>query len=318
MTIFEPLYEQLPKFSDYMDYYKEEKEGHVISSMKLSDRVLVIDEAMPELFWPTKKCNSETTQYCYVLANGIATTLLIELEDTSKATFEYLSAAGGKHSQAVIDCSEEMATLGMRANNNPSEGTFATFTDILCGAGRINLSSASAIGHMRYNNDMVLCHEQFISGRRSKSEPEAIKLGTFHLLPVKLQDSLLPMCKKGSRHACKEFDEALQCQRQCNAEKAKLIAEQKLEKAEEHYIDVCYYFQQYNSPRCWNTSSKARREYNRLTQRKISYILLRNRSNITIWGWVGKRLITLGPVKDVITIMMSFLLTWLELLYHCN
>jgi hypothetical protein len=38
------------------------------------------------------------------------------LEDTTKATFEYLSAAGGKYSQAVIDRSEEMATLGMRAN----------------------------------------------------------------------------------------------------------------------------------------------------------------------------------------------------------
>jgi hypothetical protein len=50
MTIFEPLYEQLPEFSDYMDYYKEEKEGNVIGSMKTSDRVLVIDEAMHELF----------------------------------------------------------------------------------------------------------------------------------------------------------------------------------------------------------------------------------------------------------------------------
>ena len=79
MTIFEPFYEQLPKFSDYMDYYKEEKERHVIGSMKLSDRVLVIDEAMHELFWTTKKCNSETTQYCYILAAGVATTLLTEL-----------------------------------------------------------------------------------------------------------------------------------------------------------------------------------------------------------------------------------------------
>jgi hypothetical protein len=102
------------------------------------------------------------------LADGIATTLLTELEDTSKATFEYLSAAGRKYSQAVINRSEEMATLGMRANNDPSEGTFATLTDILCGAGWINLSSASAIGQMCYNKEMVRCHEQFVTGRRSK------------------------------------------------------------------------------------------------------------------------------------------------------
>jgi hypothetical protein len=124
------------------------------------------------------------------LAAGIATALLTELEDTSKATFEYLSAAGRKCSQAVINRSEEMATSGMKmkANNNPSKGTFATFTDILCGAGRIYLSSANAIGQMSYNNDMVRCHAQFVTGRRAKTAPEEIKLGTFHLLPVKLQD----------------------------------------------------------------------------------------------------------------------------------
>ncbi len=65
---------------------------------------------MHEVFWPTKKRNSKTTEFGYTLAAGVASTLLTELEDTSKATFDYLSAAGGKYSQAVIDCSEEMAT----------------------------------------------------------------------------------------------------------------------------------------------------------------------------------------------------------------
>jgi hypothetical protein len=83
MTIFEPLYEQLPEFSTYMDYYREEKEGNVIGPTKPSDRVLVIDEAMHEVFWPTKKRNSETTEFCYTLAAGVASTLLTELEDTS-------------------------------------------------------------------------------------------------------------------------------------------------------------------------------------------------------------------------------------------
>jgi hypothetical protein len=32
MNIFEPLYEQLPEFQEYMDFYKEEKEGNVIGS----------------------------------------------------------------------------------------------------------------------------------------------------------------------------------------------------------------------------------------------------------------------------------------------
>ena len=51
-------------------------------------------------------------------------------------------------------------------------------------------------------------------------------------------------------------------------ETAKLIAEQKLEKAEELYIDACYYFQQFNSPRCWSSITKARKEYKKLTTKK--------------------------------------------------
>ena len=216
MIIFEPLYKQLPEFSTFMDYYREEKEGDVIGSTKPSDRVLVIDEAMHEVFWPTKKCNCKTTEFCYTLAAGVASTLSTEMEDTSKAPFEYLSASCGKYSQAVIDHSGEMATMGMRANNDPSKGMFATFTDILCSSGPINLSSASAIGQMQYNKDMVHCHERFVTGKKAKSDSNnPIKLRTFHLLPLELQDSLLSMCKKGSCRARKEFDEALQCQRAC-------------------------------------------------------------------------------------------------------
>ena len=96
-----------------MDFYKEEKEGNIIGSSKQSDQVLVIDEAMHELFFPTKKRNQETTQMCQQLATGVATTLLVELEDTSKATFEHLSVAGGQYSQAVISMCEEMTTFRM-------------------------------------------------------------------------------------------------------------------------------------------------------------------------------------------------------------
>jgi predicted PolB exonuclease-like 3'-5' exonuclease len=57
MNIFKPLYRQLPEFEfeDYMTYFTEKKEGNVIASTKSYDHVLVIDEAMSELFWPTKQ-----------------------------------------------------------------------------------------------------------------------------------------------------------------------------------------------------------------------------------------------------------------------
>lgn len=121
---------------------------------------------MSELFWPTKQHNLETTKFCHELAVGVANTLLVELKDASKATFEYLSAANGQYSQAIIDKGEEMVNLGMHANNDPSEGNFAMFTDILCSGGCINLLSTSGIGQMQHNKVMMQCHEQFVTGRR--------------------------------------------------------------------------------------------------------------------------------------------------------
>jgi hypothetical protein len=101
---------------------------------------------MSELFWMTKTRNCETAEFCQTLAAGITTTLLMELEDSSKATSEYPSATMGKYSQAVSDDDEVVATVGMKTSNDPLEGTFATFTNILCNAGQISLLSASCVG----------------------------------------------------------------------------------------------------------------------------------------------------------------------------
>ena len=67
MSIFLPLFNQLPELKEYLDYYKEEKEGNAISSMKPSDCVLCIDKAMAESFHPNKEQNQETEQYCLEL-----------------------------------------------------------------------------------------------------------------------------------------------------------------------------------------------------------------------------------------------------------
>ncbi len=136
---------------------------------------------------------------------------------------------------------------------------------------------------------MVHCHERFVTWKKAKTDSNnPIKLGTFHLLPLELQDSLLSMCKKGTCHARKEFDEALQCRRTCRAEKAKLIAQEQSEKAEEKYINACYHFQPFNSPRCWMTMKQAREEYNKLKTKKTSLDMSKNRFRSTIWVWGRK------------------------------
>jgi hypothetical protein len=182
MNVFQPLYDDLPELEEYLDYYKEDKMGNVIGSMIDSNRVRVIDLALHELFYPTKMRNRETTEFCFTLASGIATTIIIEMEDTKKASYEYLSAKLGKCSQAVITKEEELATIGLRATNDPSEGMFATFTDILVNGGRIDLSSAAGLGQSRYNGDFARGHELLVTGRKSRTYPKPRKLGTFHSL----------------------------------------------------------------------------------------------------------------------------------------
>ena len=49
--------------------------------------------------------------YLRELAAGVSTTLLAELEDTSKATHQSISAAMGKYSQAISTREDERATV---------------------------------------------------------------------------------------------------------------------------------------------------------------------------------------------------------------
>jgi hypothetical protein len=59
MNIFSALYEMLPEYKDYLDYFFENKETTVIGSSKSTDHGLGIDEAMVELFMPNQKQNSK-------------------------------------------------------------------------------------------------------------------------------------------------------------------------------------------------------------------------------------------------------------------
>ena len=133
MNIFSPLYEEIPPLKEYLDYHFEEKEGNVIGSCKEHERVLAIDEAMAELFFPQKMENRQTTEFCKDLAVGVATTLLTELTDPKKSTSNYIN--DGLLAFNNLTNAEKKASLGMRANNDPSEGIFATFTDVLCNSG---------------------------------------------------------------------------------------------------------------------------------------------------------------------------------------
>ena len=266
MHIFASLYDELPPFKEYLDYHFEEKEGNVIGSRKEEARVLVIDEAMAELFWPQRIENRQTTEFCWELAVGVATTLLTELTDPKKSTHNYIN--DGLLAFQNLSQAEKEASLGMRANNDPSEGNFATFTDVLCTGGRISIDSAAGIGQARYNKDLHRDHASFVTGRKSKKTTQPTETGAFHALPEKLQDSLLAVAKKNGNKSRKQFTASLQRQRTARADKAANAIAMKLQSTERDLINISYLHQKYFSPRCWKTVQQALDEFEKLSSKK--------------------------------------------------
>ncbi len=166
MNIFSPLYNEIPPLKQYLDYHFEEKEGNLIGSNNKHDRVLAIDKAIAQLFYPQKMENHQTTELCHELSIGVATTLLTGLIDPKKSMHNYIN--DGMLAFNNLSLAEKEASLGMRANKDPSEGNFATFTDVLCNSGRISIDSAAGIGQARYNKDLNRNHGHFITGRKGE------------------------------------------------------------------------------------------------------------------------------------------------------
>ncbi len=158
---------------------------------------------MAELFWPQHIENCQMTEFFRESSVRVATTLLSELTGPKKSTHNYIN--DGLLAFQNLSQAEKEASLGMRANNNPSEGNFATFTDVLCTGGCISIDSVAGIGRARYNKDLYRDHVSFVTGQKSKTTTQPTEMGAYHALPEKLQDSLLAVAKKNRNKLRKQF-----------------------------------------------------------------------------------------------------------------
>ncbi len=231
----------------------------MIGSHKQMERVLAIDEAMAKLFFPQKMENRQTTAFCKELVVGVATTLLTELTDPRKSTHNYIN--NGLLAFNNLSLAEKEAS-------DPSEGNFATFTNVLSNSGQTSIDSAAGIGQARYNKDLDCNHGCFVTRGRNKSRDQSTETGAFHTLPEKLQDSLLVIAKKNGNKSRKQFNESLRRHRLACAEKAANAIAMKLKSTEKDLINMSYLHQQYFSPRCWKTVQQALNEFENLTSKK--------------------------------------------------
>jgi len=123
MGIFGELQTELPEFNTYMTWYFEEKESNPIESTSKAHRVLSVDKGTEMLFYPTDKQNMQTSELCSTLASGLASCLILELEDPRKANSDYLSVKGGKYSWAEVSDADKEACMSMVQRNRVRQDT---------------------------------------------------------------------------------------------------------------------------------------------------------------------------------------------------
>ena len=248
-----------------------------------ADGALILDYEM--LFFPTEKQNMQTNDLCSRLAAGLASCLILELEDPRKANSDYLSIKGGKYSWAEVSDAEKDACMGLKAVNDPSESVFSTFTEALSTAGRVGLDGAAGQGQARYNNDMGRSHEYMVTGRRGKGEGEDKPvLDLFHQLPEELTDSLIVMGKRHAKATRRDFNRKLRMQEEKSEQKEKLAKEKKLAASKQDFLNASYLHQQYTSPRCSTTVAEAMREFDNLKTNAARYRYLKEQILIRYVG----------------------------------
>ncbi len=121
MSIFADLQKELPEFNTCMTWFVEEKECNTIGSSSKHQCILSFDKGTKMLFYPTVKQNMQMNALCLMLAAGLATCLILELEKPIKANSDRLLAKGGIYSLVQVSDAEKIASMGMKAVHDSSK-----------------------------------------------------------------------------------------------------------------------------------------------------------------------------------------------------
>ncbi len=102
----------------------------------------------------------------------MATPLLAELTDPKKSTHIYIN--DGMLPFNNLSNAEKEASLGMRAKNDPSEGKFTTFTNVLCNPGQMSIDNTAGIWQAQYNKDLECNHVCFVTRGKKRRRTEQL------------------------------------------------------------------------------------------------------------------------------------------------
>ena len=196
MGIFQDLRHELPPFDDFLVHKFEKQQTKVVGDSKAT--VVPFSLLRSELFSPEQETNQETDDVTKEYGIILMTAMLKELRDPHKVTSNYLSSTGSEYAWEHKSPNDHDALKGKMAVNDPSERNFGSGTRELQVYGRIDLSSAFAIGQAKTNGDMS---RKLNIGKKSREETEN---GFFYNLDAnpdrarKLRNSLIIMATEDS------------------------------------------------------------------------------------------------------------------------
>jgi len=265
MSIFKPLHRILPEFKEYLDWYFEEKNAYTYDS-STQNRIKGMKTVRRELFDPVIAENIDTTEFCEMLGEEMGDCIVEECESkkTGKVTHKYIDALDGELSSKKTKKRDLEDSFGCRANNDPSEGGFATFDDALSTMGRVDISRGAGVGQTRYNGDFSRGAALLVTGRRSKNDDcEEFEEGIYHMIGEKLQNSLLATAKQSYHRTHADCVHNLQVQQDKKAQKRKDLEKGQIDIAKAEFAEATWLHQQFFSPRCCKTAAHVFKEFDR-------------------------------------------------------
>ena len=269
MGLFDDIVEELPPFKEYLKYMYEKKTMFTIGKSKSKEVPLAL--LRNEIFHPQIEDNVSSTELVKKLALIATEAFLVELRDTRKATYKYLSSSGSKFSYEHCPEETKKDMLGKMATNDLAESSFGGVTNQLQKYSRVNITSAAAVSDMQKNNYLT----------RDK------KKGLFHEFPDEIQIALVLVAMEDAPRTRTENMESLDAQRKAKRAKAEILKQAGMEKATEEYIDAIYYFKMYHSMACWKSVLDVNDGLKKLQTKKDKYESIKENIRIRVkgFGW---------------------------------
>ena len=163
----------MPELEEYINWYYMEKDSYPVGIHKTEEKVLAIDEARAELFYPSEACNRHTHQCCVRLTEKVGSRACLDFLDLQKSLSMHLSAVDGKFSTKNTSAAVHKASYGIRANNDPSEANFGCFSEAFEYCRGMDIASAAGLGMTHGNNDFDRGSMDMVSGKRSTAERDS-------------------------------------------------------------------------------------------------------------------------------------------------